>query len=172
MDPRDPRSAGDDGAPLPPPPVPPPPRSEEELNAAYGPAAPEPEWRKLEEENERFKLKLEKRHHFNRERFLLRCIAWIIGVQFGIYILGAIACVRISEGRLKFLQELRGSPANLSPTVCPVLADKIQDSANQGLAVLLALLGGGALAADELRRSRGTGQGGEDPRRPDGDAPP
>lgn len=92
--------------------------------------------------------------NFNRERFLLRCVAWIIGVQFGIYIIGSIACVRIAEVRLRVYEVLKSSPTRQNQTICLSLPDKIQDSANQGLAVLLALLGGGALVGDELKKRR------------------
>ncbi|MGB7563816.1 MAG: hypothetical protein WBM08_03590, partial [Prochlorococcaceae cyanobacterium] len=113
-------------------------------------------------------LKLEARHHFNRERFLLRCVAWIIGVQFILYLLGVISCIRITETRLSLLRESDGPlPTREIKTVCLSLPDKLQEASTQGMAVLLALLGGGALALEEARRSAARKP--EDPRRPDGD---
>jgi len=142
VDPRDPRQSGDD-QPLPPsepvsdpyrlPPIRPP---DEELTERYGPVAPEPKWKKPTP-------------HFNRERFLLRCVAWIIGVQFSILILAAFAC---SYGYFMKVRML--SNMDQEATACPAMIDRIRQSAQESLAVLLALLGGGSLAASEINRRR------------------
>jgi len=155
MDPRDPRAAGDDQ----PPgdtgwnaPLPPIRRSDEELTRDYGPVAPEPKWEKPEP-------------YYNRERFLLRLVAWIIGVQFSFYIVGTLACTEIARVKLNLLMNQSNKPADPAP-FCVQLPDKLQNSVDQGLAVLLALLGGGALALSERRE-----QPRQDPRRRGGDQP-
>jgi hypothetical protein len=100
------------------------------------PVAPEPKW--------------EKRQYFNRERFLLRCVAWIIGVQFGFFIAATVHCAAIVRSREALVAA--GKPVIPGSGFCDVLPDKLQGSADQGLAVLLALLGGGALALSERPR--------------------
>jgi hypothetical protein len=100
--------------------------------------------------------------HFNRERFLLRCVAWIIGVQFGVFILAAGIC---SYGY--FLKARLVIKPDQEATVCPGMVDRIRQSAGESLAVLLALLGGGTIALNEAERRR---QG--DPREGDRLPPP
>jgi hypothetical protein len=155
MDPRDPRAAGDDQ----PPedtgwnaPLPPIRRSDEELTRDYGPVAPEPHWEKPEP-------------YYNRERFLLRCVAWIIGVQFGFYIVATGVCGEITRVKLRILNNTGKEP--VSVVFCAALPDKLQNSVDQGLAILLALLGGSALAASDRRQSPRS-----DPRRGGGDRQP
>jgi hypothetical protein len=157
MDPRDPRQAGDD---------------EEELTERYGPPAPEPQWteeaRKLQEENIKLQLKIENRQFYSRERFILRCVAWIIGVQFGFYIIATGVCGEITRVKLMILREKGTEP--LAVPFCAGLPDKLQNSVDQGLAVLLALLGGSALmAADNTRSDRRRER--MDPRQGGGDQP-
>ena len=84
---------------------------------------------------------------YNRERFLLRCVAWIIGVQFMFYIAASVVCADITHLRADRVGKgmVVGEPSKF----CNELADKLQNSVEQGLAVLLALLGGGALALSE-----------------------
>jgi hypothetical protein len=149
LDPRDPRSREQDEIPrLPPPPVPPPQRSEEELTERYGPPAPEPQWGKV-------------RPPFNRERFLLYCVAWIIGVQYAIFIMGGVMCSYLTSIIIK--AEVAGNPKPpRSLPFCLNLSDKMHESAAASLSVLLALLGGGAVAVGEYQRR----QGGRDPRDP------
>jgi hypothetical protein len=118
-----------------------------ELRPQDEPVAPEPAWRLLDEKNEALQLRLQKRQHFNRERFLLRCVAWIIGVQFSILILAAFAC---SYGY--FLKARLVIKADQQATVCPGMIDRIRQSATDSLAVLLALLGGGTIALNEAER--------------------
>jgi hypothetical protein len=171
VDPPAPRQGGDDqplgGGSITPPEVPSFRPSEENLTERYGPVAPEPEWRKLDEQNERLQLKLNQRHHFNRERFLLRCVAWIVGVHFSILGLAAVACAWAYIHKIAMLKD-PGQDA----TTCPKVFANLQDATNQGLAVLLALLGGGALATDEQRRARKEeDHAPADPRRGGGDQP-
>jgi len=161
-DPRDPRQGGDDQPLLPPPPGPPPPEPEPELTERYGPVAPEPAWRLLDEKNEGLQLRLQKRQHFNRERFLLRCVAWIIGVQFGVFILAAGACTYAYYLKARLIIK-----ADQQATVCPGMVERIRQSAGESLAVLLALLGGGTIALNEAERRRQ-----DDPREGDRLPPP
>jgi hypothetical protein len=118
----------------------------------FGPIAPEPKWEKPEP-------------YFNRERFLLRLVAWIIGVQFSFYIVGTLACTEIARVKLNLLINQSNKQEGPAP-FCVQLPDKLQNSVDQGLAVLLALLGGGALALSERRE-----QPRQDPRRRGGDQP-
>jgi hypothetical protein len=94
--------------------------------------APEPAWEKPP---------------FNREKFLLWCIGWILGVQFGIFILAGLMC---SYGYLVKANKISTVQDELK--VCPDIADKIQNAAGESLAVLLALLGGGAMVASDYQR--------------------
>jgi predicted Kef-type K+ transport protein len=96
---------------------------------------------------------------YSRERFLLRCVAWIIGVQFGVLILYGVSC---SYGYFKKINLIHSSEERAS--ACPDALPQIRQSAAESLGVLLALLGGGALAADELRRAR---KGRDEPPPPD-----
>jgi hypothetical protein len=99
------------------------------------PVAPEPEWDKPPP------------RPFNREKFLLLLVAWILGVQFGLLILAGFMC---SYGYLAKLQKITSSTD--MPQVCPGILDKIKESAAESLAVLLALLGGGTIAVGEYQR--------------------
>jgi hypothetical protein len=102
----------------------------------YGPVAPRPAWRDLPPHKQ-----------FNRERFLLRCVAWIIGVQFGLFILAGLACAygyAVKLGKVTSYAD--------QPVTCPRILEEIKSATADSLAVLLALLGGGALAVGEYQR--------------------
>lgn len=100
------------------------------------PVAPEPEWDKPPP------------RPFNREKFLLLLVAWILGVQFSLLILAGLMC---SYGQfIKFTRFQAG--ADPAPVACPTILDKIKESAGESLAVLLALLGGGTVAVGEYQR--------------------
>jgi hypothetical protein len=155
MDPRDPRNAPPDpplvarGYRDDPPPDPQLPRhpDEEELTARFGPVAPEPTWEKPPKP-------------FNRERFLLYLVAWILGVQFSLLILAGLIC---GYGQLRNFQH-RGADEAI-PAACPAILEKIKESAAESLAVLLALLGGGTIAVGEYQRRHPPGDDPRDPRR-------
>lgn len=98
----------------------------------YGPVAPEPKWEKPP---------------FNREKFLLYLVAWILGVQFGILILAGFVC-----GYGQYLNFSRTGKDEIMPAACPGILAKVKDSAAESLAVLLALLGGGTVAVSEYQR--------------------
>lgn len=85
--------------------------------------------------------------NFSRERFLLRLVAWILGVQFSIFILAGVAC---TFGYYAKTRLLRNTTETID--VCPAAIQEIRTAAGESLAVLLALLGGGALAASEIQR--------------------
>jgi hypothetical protein len=129
LDPRDPRNAPPD------PPLVAPRRNDEELTERFGPPAPKPRWDKPVKP-------------FNRERFLLLLVAWVLGVQFSLLILAGLIC---GYGQYhKFAtHEPGGEPL---PPACPTILDKIKESAGESLAVLLALLGGGTIAVGEYQR--------------------
>lgn len=143
MDPRDPRNAPPDlplVAPRPGEPVsdpyelPPRHSPEPELTERFGPPAPEPRW--------------EKPHRpFQREKFLLLLVAWILGVQFSLLILAGFIC---GYGQIRNFE--RPGPDEQLSVVCPGIMQKIKESAAESLAVLLALLGGGALAVGDYQR--------------------
>jgi len=84
---------------------------------------------------------------FNRERFLLYCVAWIIGVQFTLFILAGVAC---SYGFTVKLRKVVNSTDTVS--MCPGVFELVHDSAGESLGVLLALLGGGTIAMGEYQR--------------------
>lgn len=84
---------------------------------------------------------------FNRERFLLRCVAWILGVQFGVWGLVGLTCAGVFFYRSTYV------PGPYQP-VCVGTQVNFQKAAESSLSILLALLGGGALAADEMRRAK------------------
>jgi hypothetical protein len=72
-------------------------------------------------------------------------VAGILSVQFGLLVLAGVIC---GYGFLmERNQERRGE-------VCPQILSQIRDSAGESLAVLLALLGGGTIAASEINRRR------------------
>jgi hypothetical protein len=121
VDPRDPRNPGSI----------PPPRSPED----YGPVAPEPKWDRPV------------RSPFNRERFLLYCVGFIIFVQFSLLILAGMIC-----GYGQYMKFSKFQPGLEIPGACPSILDKIKESAAESLAVLLALLGGGTIAVGEYQR--------------------
>lgn len=118
---------------------------EEELTARFGPIAPEPRWEKPVKP-------------FNREKFLLLLVAWVLGVQFGLLILAGLFC---SYGYVVKLNKITSSAD--TPMVCPGILEKIKESAGESLAVLLALLGGGTIAVSEYQRRHPPG---DDPRNP------
>lgn len=142
MDPRDPRNAPPDpplvarGYRDDPPPDPQLPRhpDEEELTARFGPITPEPQWEKPSKP-------------FNRERFLLLLVAWVLGVQFGLLIMAGVVC-----GYGQYRNFDRQGKDEALPPACPGILEKIKDSAAESLAVLLALLGGGTVAVSEYQR--------------------
>jgi hypothetical protein len=98
------------------------------------PVAPKPAWEKPVKP-------------FDRERFLLYLVAWIIGVQFGILILAGFVC-----GYGQYLNFNRAGKDETMPAACPGILAKVKDSAAESLAVLLALLGGGTIAVGEYQR--------------------
>jgi hypothetical protein len=84
---------------------------------------------------------------FNRERFLLRLVAWILAVQFGIFIIAGFACSYGYYVKTRFVQTTADELI-----ACPHAIEQIRAAAGESLAVLLALLGGSALAASEIQR--------------------
>jgi hypothetical protein len=74
---------------------------------------------------------------FNRERFLLRLIAAAVIAPLALYGIGAIAC------SVKYT--ISGSA---SQGACQPLQQNLNRSTEMALSILLALLGGGALAVD------------------------
>jgi hypothetical protein len=98
------------------------------------PVAPEPKWGKPVKP-------------FNREKFLLYLVAWIIGVQFGLFILAGLAC---TYGYAVKIAKIT-SPTD-QPVTCPRILEEIKSAAGESLAVLLALLGGGTIAVGEYHR--------------------
>ena len=128
LDPRDPRNAPPELPSIRPP--------DEELTERFEPVAPEPQWEKPQGKP------------FNRERFLLLLVAWVLGVQFGLLILAGLAC---TYGQmLKFSRFTATDPP--TPIACPTILERIKESAGESLAVLLALLGGGTIAVGEYQR--------------------
>jgi hypothetical protein len=86
---------------------------------------------------------------FDRERFLLYCVGFILLVQFGIFVIAAGIC---SVGFYKKLQLL--SSAHEEVPICPKVLESLHDSVAQASGILLALLGGGAVATNEIQRRR------------------
>lgn len=84
--------------------------------------------------------------NFNRERFLLRCVAFILFVQFAVWGVFSVSCVVVFLYKATIVRD--NSP------VCEKIGIGFQNATESSLSVLLALLGGGALAADELKRTR------------------
>jgi hypothetical protein len=84
---------------------------------------------------------------FNRERFLLKCVAWILGVQFGVFILAGLMCSYGYFTKIRMINKVEQQAS-----VCPGMIIRIRESAQESLAVLLALLGGGTLAVGEMKR--------------------
>jgi hypothetical protein len=82
---------------------------------------------------------------FIRERFLLRCVAWILFIQFGVWGIVGLTCAGV------FFQRATRVAGPYGP-VCLETQKNFGNAAESSLAILLALLGGGALAATELRR--------------------
>jgi hypothetical protein len=72
-------------------------------------------------------------------------VAGILSVQFGLLVLAGVIC---GWGFLQERNEQRRGE------VCPQILTQIRDSAGESLAVLLALLGGGTIAASEIQRRR------------------
>jgi hypothetical protein len=100
------------------------------------PVAPEPAW------------DVPPPRPFNRERFLLLLVAWILGVQFGLLILAGAVC---GYGEISRFRQARVTNTPVAPA-CPTILEKIKESAGESLAVLLALLGGGTVAVGEYQR--------------------
>jgi hypothetical protein len=98
------------------------------------PVAPKPAWEKPVKP-------------FNREKFLLLLVAWILGVQFSLLILAGFIC-----GYGQYMKFSKFQPGLDIPGACPTILDKIKESAGESLAVLLALLGGGTIAVGEYQR--------------------
>lgn len=84
---------------------------------------------------------------FNREKFLLYLVAWIMFVQFGILILAGAVC---GYGQYRKFNNI-GVGAEIPPA-CPGILTQIRDSAVESLGILLALLGGGTIAVSEYQR--------------------
>ncbi len=80
---------------------------------------------------------------FNRERFLLRLIAAAVIAPLALYGVGAIAC------SIKYT--ISGSAAE---GACVPLQQNLNRSTEMALSILLALLGGGALAVDAATSHR------------------
>jgi hypothetical protein len=74
-------------------------------------------------------------------------------VQFSFYILATLHCAEVVRYRRGLFAVGKATSVPPQP-FCEILPDKLQNSADQGLAVLLALLGGGTLAASEIQRRR------------------
>jgi hypothetical protein len=86
---------------------------------------------------------------FNREKFLLHLVAWVLLVQFGIFVVASGIC---SVGFYKKLQLL--SSASEEIPLCPRVLESLHESVSQASGILLALLGGGAVAANEINNRR------------------
>jgi hypothetical protein len=80
---------------------------------------------------------------FNKERFLLRLVAAVVISPLALYGIGAIAC------SVKYT--ISGSA---SEGACQTLQANLGRSTESALSVLLALLGGGALAVDAANQKR------------------
>lgn len=87
--------------------------------------------------------------NFNREKFLLHLVGWILGVQFGLFILAGAAC---TYGYAVKVAKIT-NPTD-TPVTCPRILEEIKSAAGESLAVLLALLGGGTLAIGEINRRK------------------
>ena len=80
---------------------------------------------------------------FHRERFLLRLVAAVVVTPLALYGIGAIAC------SAKYA--ISGTSGTAT---CVVLQQNLGRSTETALSVLLALLGGGALAVDAANQRR------------------
>ncbi len=80
---------------------------------------------------------------FNRERFLLRLIAAAVAIPLVLYGIGAVSC------SVKYL--IAGTQGTAT---CSLLQSNLNKSTETALAILLALLGGGAIAADAANSKR------------------
>jgi len=84
--------------------------------------------------------------YFNRERFLLRLVAYILMIQFGVWGVVGMGCA--------FVFLYKSTIAKVYDPTCQRAGIGFQNAVDSGLSVLLALLGGGALAADEIKRRK------------------
>jgi hypothetical protein len=84
--------------------------------------------------------------HFNRERFLLRLVAWILMVQFAVWGAVGLSCA--------FLLLYKQAVMKVSEPTCDKAGAGFQKAVDGSLSILLALLGGGALAVDEMKRRK------------------
>jgi hypothetical protein len=86
-------------------------------------------------------------HNFNRDRFLLRCVAWVLGVHFGLWGIVGLSCVRIWH--------ITALDKDLPTISCPQLVKAYQDSSKGVLLILVALLAGGGIMTIAVRNLRG-----------------
>jgi hypothetical protein len=84
---------------------------------------------------------------FNREKFLLVCVAYIIFIQFFVWGVVGLACAGV------FLYKSTKEAGRPNPT-CERTAQGFQEASQSSLAVLLALLGGSSViaAVDQKRK--------------------
>jgi hypothetical protein len=86
-------------------------------------------------------------HKFNRERFLLRCIAWVLGVHFGLWGIVGLSCVRVW-----YVTALDPKRPAIS---CPQMIRAYRDSSEGILLILVALLTGGGIMTIAVRKLKG-----------------
>lgn len=95
--------------------------------------------------------------HFNRERFLLRCVAWVLGVHFGLWAIVGLSCTRIW-----YITALDNKLRTVS---CQETAKAYKETSEGVLLILVALLAGGGVMTIALRKLKEKdGNGGDDER--------
>ena len=82
---------------------------------------------------------------FNRERFLLGCLAGIFLAQFILYGVGVGLCAHLLDQRY----------APLRSKGCPEILDRLNDAFESAINATLALLGGAGAVSLGLRRREG-----------------
>ena len=82
---------------------------------------------------------------FNRERFLLGCLAGIFLAQFILYGVGVGLCARLLDQRY----------AQLRSKGCPEILNRLNDAFESAINATLALLGGAGAVSLGLRRREG-----------------
>ena len=82
---------------------------------------------------------------FNRERFLLGCLAGIFLAQFILYGVGVGLCANLLHQRY----------AQLRSKGCPEILDRLNDAFESAINATLALLGGAGAVSLGLRRREG-----------------
>jgi hypothetical protein len=82
---------------------------------------------------------------FNRERFLLGCLAGIFLAQFILYGVGVGLCAHLLDQRY----------AQLRSKGCPEILDRLNDAFESAINATLALLGGAGAVSLGLRRREG-----------------